>query len=137
MTKLYPVEGDSAIAEVVYDEDAWADLRLEDIDLEARGNARIENARVVLRLYGPAEQEFWEFDFASATEQLLEARDWLLEHESTREPIPERDELTRGGEAWSKMSPDTQREWSERSQQAGGDENDPRPRRGLFRRKRA
>jgi hypothetical protein len=136
MTQHYPVEGDSAIAEVVYDEAAWADLHLEDIDVEARGDARTENARVVLRLYGPSEREFWEFDFAGATEQLLEARDWLLEHESAREPVPERDALTRGGEAWSKMSPDTQRGWSELSQETEGDENEPRRRRGPFRRKR-
>jgi hypothetical protein len=132
MTKIYPVEGDSVIAEVVYDEEAWADLHLEDIDVEARGDERVANARVLLRLYGPSAQEFWEFDFGEATEQLIEARDWLLEHERAREPVTERDELTRGGEAWSKMSPDTQRAWAGMSQPAGDDEKTPRPREGRF-----
>ncbi len=134
MTKIYPVEGDTVMAEVVYDEEPWAELRLENLDIEARGDERTTNARVLLRLYGPSTQEFWEFEFAEAIEQLVEARDWLLEHEGAREPVTGRDELTRGGEAWSKMSPETQREWSEMSEPAGDDEDERRG--GLFRRRR-
>jgi hypothetical protein len=136
MVKLYPVEGDSVIAELQYDDDAWADLHLEGIDVEARGEERVANARVLLRLYGPAEEEYWDFDLAQAIEQLGEARDWLLEHERTREPVADRDDLTRAGQAWSKMSPDVQREWLEKSEKQAADQADQVRRRPRFRRRR-
>jgi len=48
---FFPVEGESAIAELYYDGDNWADVHLEDVDLGGFGEQRTANARVVVELY--------------------------------------------------------------------------------------
>jgi hypothetical protein len=135
LAKLYPVEGDSALAELWQNDEPWAELRLEGIDVKARGEERVANARVLLRLYGPAEEGWRDFELDRAMEQLGQARDWLMEHERTREPVADRGELTRAGEASSKMSPDVQHEWSATIQKQAADEADQGRWRPLFRRR--
>jgi hypothetical protein len=135
LAKLYPVEGDSPLAELWLNDEPWAELRLEGVDVEARGEERVANARVLLRLYGPNEGEWLELELRLAMEQLAEARDWLLEHERAREPVADRSELTHAGEAWSKMSPEVQREWSAKSRKQAADEADRGGRPRLFRRR--
>ena len=97
MVKAYPVEGDSAIAEVWCrgddldkgaEEHEWARLWLEDIDLAAVGRQRTANARVVVEIQpsvlldGPPRMrkflEPWQFDFDDARAQLERAAgcDW-------------------------------------------------------------
>jgi hypothetical protein len=56
MQMFYPVEGDSAMVELLYDGVQWADMRLEDMRLEdirldAVGDARLEGARVVVSVF--------------------------------------------------------------------------------------
>jgi hypothetical protein len=53
---LFPVEGDTAVVELLHDDRTWADMRLEGIDLAARGEQRVAAARVVVRLY-PAQPQ--------------------------------------------------------------------------------
>jgi hypothetical protein len=106
---FYPVEGDSAIVELMYDDAQWADVRLEDLRLDAVGDARLEGARVVVSLFakpadsGRDEPTWWEFDYADVRAQLDEARDWLLDNERGREPVIG-EGLTAAGEAFTKIS---------------------------------
>jgi hypothetical protein len=41
LARLYPVEGDSAIAELWHGDDVWADLRLDGIRLDEHGEQRV------------------------------------------------------------------------------------------------
>jgi hypothetical protein len=106
---FYPVEGDSAIVELMYDDAQWADMRLEDLRLDAVGDARLEGARVVVSLFPKSadgsrdEQTWWEFDYADVRAQLDEARDWLLDNERGRESASG-EGLTAAGEAFTKIS---------------------------------
>jgi hypothetical protein len=86
MQMVFPVDGDSAIVELTYDGEQWAEIRLEDLRTDAVGEDRLRQARVVLTLHPPGERPVWEFDHADAVAQLEEARDWLLENERGREP---------------------------------------------------
>ena len=56
--RFYPVEGDTAIAELMLGGLIWGDLRLEGIDLDAVDTARTADARVVLRLFSDRTTEF-------------------------------------------------------------------------------
>ena len=47
----YPVEGESAFAELLYDGAQWAEVHLEDVEPARVGEQRTENARVVVVLY--------------------------------------------------------------------------------------
>jgi hypothetical protein len=85
---VFPVEGDSAIVELLYDGDQWADVRLENLRLDAVGEDRLRDSKVVLTLCPASDQGTWEFDYADALAQLQDARDWLLENERGREPAP-------------------------------------------------
>jgi hypothetical protein len=53
LARLYPVEGDSAIAELWHGDDVWADLRLDGIRMDEHGEQRVTGVRCVLRLYPP------------------------------------------------------------------------------------
>jgi hypothetical protein len=106
--RYYPVEGDSAIAELMCGDDVWADLRLEGIDLTAVGAARAANARIVMRVCpqyrkrrrarsrtarksrrsGSGESWEFEFDYRLCQELLARASDWLMENEEGRYPEP-------------------------------------------------
>jgi hypothetical protein len=65
-----------------------AEIRLEDLRLDAVGEDRLRTARVVLELHPPPERDTWEFDHADAVAQLQEARDWLEDNERGRDPAP-------------------------------------------------
>jgi hypothetical protein len=90
--KFYPVEGESAVAEMWAGETMWADLHLENIRLDRRGSERVEGTREVLRLFSPtagsrfAPQGEWALDATEVLRQLQEARSWLLENEKGRAP---------------------------------------------------
>lgn len=85
-TQFYPVEGDTAIAELMLGGRIWGDLRLEGIDLGAVGAARTAGARVALRLSSDRETEF---DLEPVVALLREAEAWLLENERGRAPTEE------------------------------------------------
>jgi hypothetical protein len=97
--KFYPVEGDSAVAELLYKGRVWGELRLENIALGERGEARVRDAEVVLTLHPPLVSRWayvvkksvasWEFSLDEALPLVEEAREWLLENERGREPWPE------------------------------------------------
>jgi ribosomal protein L7/L12 len=110
LVRLYPVEGDSAIAELWHGNDVWADLRLEGIRLDEHGEQRVADARCVVRLYprpDGAEPAWWEWDLNEVVEQFTAARAWLLDNERGRVPIGDPDGLTAAGAALSKASLET------------------------------
>jgi hypothetical protein len=90
--KFYPVEGDSAVAEMWAGEQMWADLHLEDVHLDRLGDERIQGARQVLTLFSPtvpsefAPKGTWTLDATEVLVQLEQARSWLLENERGRTP---------------------------------------------------
>ena len=84
--RFYPVEGDTAIAELMLGGLIWGDLRLEGIDLDAVDTARTADARVVLRLFSDRATEF---DLEHVVALLREAETWLIENERGRVPIEE------------------------------------------------
>jgi hypothetical protein len=129
MARSFPVEGDSAYAELHFDGEVWADLHLEGIDLDETSTGRTANARVMVDLYltrligyetwrfefdeAPARLEvaarrkrWWGFGVAEALREFRQARDWLLENEQGRFPLTETEtgELTPAGRAAWKMS---------------------------------
>lgn len=82
---FYPVEGDTAIAELFRGDEMWGDLRLEGIDLTAVGEARTSAVSSRLRLFGPLDgSQHWEFDYAGVCEVLQRAHRWLIENEQNR-----------------------------------------------------
>jgi hypothetical protein len=84
---FFPVEGDTAIAELMSGDELWGDLRLEGIDLAASGPARTANAVVQFRLFPPQDgRAYWDFAFDDAQRLLSRARAWLLENEHDRVP---------------------------------------------------
>ena len=91
--KFYPVEGDSAVAELWCGEHLWASLHLEGLKLDAIGSVRTKAARETLTLIPPdrpsefsADGKSWKLDGVAALDQLRAARDWLLENEQGRLP---------------------------------------------------
>jgi large subunit ribosomal protein L7/L12 len=107
LARLYPVEGDSAIAELWHGDDVWADLRLDGIRLDEHGEQRVAGVRCVLRLYPPpdgADPAWWEWDLDAVLAQLTAARAWLLDNERGRAPIDDPDGLTAAGAALSKAA---------------------------------
>lgn len=84
---FFPVEGDTAIAELMSGDHVWGDLRLEGIDLAASGPARTASAVVQLRLFPPTDgRAYWDFAFDDAQTLLSRATAWLLENEHRRAP---------------------------------------------------
>ena len=80
--KFYPVEGDSAVAELLVGDRVWAEVVLEGLRLDQRGADRVTEARVVLRLHGSLDA----FDLSAALGSIEEAQKWLFENERGREP---------------------------------------------------
>jgi hypothetical protein len=106
---LFPVEGDSAIAELWHGDDVWADIRLEGVALDAFGEDRVATAAAVLRIYPrPASgaSQYWEWGLDQALEQLEAGRKWLIENERGRMPVDEGLGLSAAGSALSKASAD-------------------------------
>jgi hypothetical protein len=86
MQMVFPVEGDTAIVELLHDGEQWAELRLEDLRLDAVGEDRLEGAHIVLTVIPAGDGSAREFDLDDARAQLDEARDWLIENERGRRP---------------------------------------------------
>ena len=87
MAMEFPIEGDTAIVELLHDGEQWADLRLENLRVDAVGEDRLAGARIVLTVFPREDGEPREFDLEQARAQLDEARDWLLENERGRQPF--------------------------------------------------
>jgi hypothetical protein len=103
MQMVFPVEGDTAIVELVHDGEQWAELRLEDLRLDAVGEDRLKGARIVLTIIPAEDGAPREFDLEEARAQLDEARDWLVENERGRRPETG-GEPTAGARAQMKIS---------------------------------
>src|SRR5262245_20827481 len=104
IVRLYPAEGDSAIAELWHGEDIWGEVTLAGIDVGARGDERITEAAAVVRFYEPTDVRNWfEFALSDVSEQLVAAHQWLLDNERDREPLDPVEGLTRAGSAFSKI----------------------------------
>jgi hypothetical protein len=86
MQMVFPVEGDTAIVELLYDGAQWAELRIEGLRLDAVGEDRLAGSRIILTVSPPEDGTLWEFDLDDARAQLDEARDWLVENERGRRP---------------------------------------------------
>lgn len=110
MARLFPVYGDSAIAELWRDDEVWADVRLEGVQLDAHGEDRITSATAVVRLYAPstgADPGWREHRLDDLLEQLTTARRWLLDNERGCTPVDDREELSAAGHALSTASAST------------------------------
>jgi hypothetical protein len=81
--KLFPVEGDSAVAELRFDEATWAEIWLENIQLNQVGGDRTEGARVRIRLSSLPEP----VGLDDLLELIEEARTWLIKNERGRVPL--------------------------------------------------
>ena len=95
MARLFPVEGESAIAELWFDQAPWAQVELHGVQQDAVGQARVEGVQFKISLFPPppdASSSWWEFDLAEVRSQLDAAEQWLLENEA--------------GQALSKMAED-------------------------------
>lgn len=106
LVKLYPVEGDSAIAELWFGSAPWAQVTLEGIHLDQLGEERTRGVRLLVSLFGPpegAETDWWQFDLLEVQRQLALAQDWLIENERLRVPLTE-DGLTAAAEAMEKAA---------------------------------
>ena len=102
---FFPVEGDSAIAELLWYGEQIAGVSLEGVDLEAEGSARTLHARAVVEFYGPLSSEpasNFPIDLREVIKKLEEAEQWLLENEEGRVSV-DAEGLTAAGEAVSKM----------------------------------
>jgi hypothetical protein len=100
---LYPVEGESAIAELYYDGDQWANVWLEGVRLDAVGDARVEQARVMVSFFSPRTRTSWKLDLDEVRRRLDDAREKLLENERGRVPVDDHG-LSNAGRAFSKIS---------------------------------
>jgi hypothetical protein len=103
MQMVFPVEGHTAIVELLHDGEQWAELRIEDLRLDAVGEDRLADSRIVLTVFPPEDGTPWEFDLEDARAQLDEARDWLVENERGRRP-EEAADTTAGERALRKVS---------------------------------
>lgn len=105
---LYPVDGESAIAELWHGETVWGQVQLRDIDRDAVGEDRVATASATVLLYAPPEgsgREWWEFDLGEVERQLRLAREWLLDNERKCVPVDD-DGLSAAGSAFSKIAAD-------------------------------
>jgi hypothetical protein len=109
---FYPVEGESAIVELYYDDDQWANVWLEGVRLDALGDARLEQARVMVSFFSPTTHgtaakagggPSWKLDLDEVRRRLDDARERLLENERGRVPADDHG-LTNAGRAFSKIS---------------------------------
>ena len=107
MARLFPVEGDSAVAELWHDDEVWADVRLEGIRLGACGEDRIATCTVMVRWYVPAGGaglQWFDFPYEQVSAQLSAAREWLLDNECGRTPVQGDEPLSAAGHALSTAS---------------------------------
>ena len=105
MVKLFPAEGDGAIAELWFFDCPWAQVELQGIRLEEVGAARVADVGFRVSLFpvpDGADRGWWEFDLVEVEEQLAEAREWLLDNESRRLPLDQTG-LTAAGAAIDKL----------------------------------
>jgi hypothetical protein len=125
MAKLFPVEWETAIAELYFEKRVWAYVSLEGVDQEATGSARIRNARVVVEFWREPDKPTgaWDFnlDLAAALEQLKRAEAWLLENETGRAPATD-EGLSAAGQAFSRMSEEEQERWNSGKTSSSADE---------------
>ncbi len=116
MAKLYPVEWESAIAELYFGERIWAYVSLEGVDQTATGSARVRDARVVVEFWREPDKPtgVWDFnlDLAGAMEQLRRAEVWLRENETGRAAGTDED-LGAAGRALSRMSEEERERWTD------------------------
>lgn len=112
MAKLFPVDTESAVAELYFGELIWAYVSLEGIDEAAAGAERVADARVVVEFWREPDKPtgVWDFnlDLAGALEQLAQAEAWLLENETGRTASVD-DSPTAAERAFGLMAQDEQR----------------------------
>jgi hypothetical protein len=125
MAKLFPVDWESAIAELYFGERVWAYVSLAGVDQEATGSRRTRNARVVVEFWREPGKPtgVWDFnlDLAGAQELLERAEAWLLENETGRAPSTD-EGLSAAGWAFSRMSDEEQKRWTRRGTDSSADE---------------
>jgi hypothetical protein len=117
MAKLFPVDWESAIAELYFDNLIWAYVSLEGVDAAATGPARVRKARVVVEFWREPDKPtgVWDFnlDLAGALEQLRRAEAWLVENETGRAASTD-EGLSAAGRAFTRMSDEEQARWTAR-----------------------
>jgi hypothetical protein len=117
MAKLFPVDWESAIAELYFGDLIWAYVSLEGVDETATGSARVRNARVVVEFWREPDKPrgVWDFnlDLAGVLEQLRRAEAWLMENETGRAASPD-EGLSASGQAFMRMSEEKQDRWTSR-----------------------
>jgi hypothetical protein len=86
MQMVFPLEGDTAIVELLHDGEQWAELRLDGLRLDAVGEDRLQGAHIVLTVIPAEDGSAREFELDDARGQLDDARDWLIENERGRRP---------------------------------------------------
>ena len=125
MAKLFPVDWETAIAELYFADRIWAYVSLEGVDQAAAGSARVASARVVVEFWREPDKPtgVWDFDLdlAGALEQLRRAEAWLLENETGRAPSTD-EGVSAAGRAFGRMSEEEQERWTRRGTDAGADE---------------
>ena len=125
MAKLYPVDWESAIAELYFRDVVWAYVSLEGVDQTATGAARVQNARVVVEFWRDPDKPtgVWDFnlDLAGALEQLRRAEAWLLENETGRASSSD-EGLSAAGRAFMRMSEEEQARWTRRGTDTSGED---------------
>lgn len=110
LVKLFPVEGDSAIAELWFGEAPWAQIWLTGINLDAVGDERVRDVEFRGSLFPPpaaADPGWWEFELSDVEDRLSAAKDWLRDNERHRVPLDSDEGITAAGSAMSKAAETT------------------------------
>lgn len=100
--KLYPVEGESAIAEIWFGEEPIGQLSLRGVRQEAVGAARAVDAQVELAIYPSPDTVQWSLPLSDFLAQIEKARAWLMQNEEGRTPVA--GGLTASGSAFDKIA---------------------------------
>lgn len=107
MAKLYPAEGDSAVAELWFGEAPWAQVELTGISLDQVGRDRVSEVGFKVSFFAPpagAEPAWWGFDLQDVEDGLGNAKEWLLGNERGRLPFDSGDGLTAAAQALDKSA---------------------------------
>ncbi len=107
MAKLYPVEGDSAIAELWFGDAPWAQVELTGIRLDQVESERVSEAGFKVSFFAPpasAMPAWWEFDLLDVEEGIGSAKKWLLDNERGRLPLDSGDGLAAAAQALDKSA---------------------------------